>query len=291
MSENDSSYVHAFVANALDLAVSMFRHNLMSVYIFGSVAKDDYCRRTSDVDLLFIVNDYCSQEIIEKFERQMEKLELEKGILPTDYSLLFYAFASRTAFFRSHFILRSRNLMNLDYAAMFLEGKAFRLTFSKILSRIMLSLCPSGLVMNNMFAEARLLYGQDLIREIVSPQTTKTEVTKVFIMSWLISIFGALLSIFSASSTRFSLEAMKWYILNVYSIFHNKATTVNTSLDFVIRDNIFSKSTISKRFVKLRVDCSYDVIFNVLLPLYLMTAHSRLIRRLRQQTYKTNRRN
>jgi predicted nucleotidyltransferase len=283
ISEKVSPHVQAFVVNALNLAMSTFHRDLLSVYVFGGVAKGDYCKETSDVDLLFIVSDYCSEGTIEEFEKKMERLELENGILPTKYGLLFYAFACRTAFFKSHFTVRSRNLVDLDYAAMFLEGKAFKLTFSKILNKIMLPLCPSRLVIKNMLAEARLFYGQDLIKGICFPQAMEKEVVKVFIMSWFISIFGAISSLFSKSSTRFSLEAMKWYILNVYSVFHNKTTTVNSSLEFVTKVSIFSKSIISK-FAKLRTECSYDLIFNILLPFSLITAHSRLIHRLRQQT-------
>jgi hypothetical protein len=134
-----------------------------------------------------------------------------------------------------------------------------------------------------MLLEARLLYGQDLIKDVFLSEAMENEVIKVFIMSWIISIFGAISSLFSRSSTRFSLEAMKWYILNVYSIFHDKTTTVNSSLEFVTKLGIFSKSIISK-FAKLRTECSYDLIFNVLLPFYLITAHSRLIHRPKQKT-------
>jgi predicted nucleotidyltransferase len=285
MTEKVSPKVQAFIVNALNLATGTFQRDLLSVYVFGGVAKGDYCKETSDVDLLFIVSDYCAKGTIEKFEREMERLELENGILPTKYGLLFYAFACRTAFFKSHFIVRSRNLVNLDYAAMFSEGKAFKLTFSKILNKIMLPLCPYKLVIRNMLTEAQLLYGHDLIKGISLPRATEKEVVKVLIMSWFISIFGAISSLFSKSSTRFSFEAMKWYILNIYSIFHNKATTVNNSLEFVARSNIFGKSIICK-FAKLRVEYSYDLIFNALLPFYFITAHFRLTRCLRQQTQK-----
>jgi len=281
MSKKVPPNVYAFIANALNLATNMFQRDLLSVYIFGGIAKGDYCKETSDVDLLFIVSDYCSEEIIDEFEKKMEKLELESGILPTKYDSLFYAFACRTAFFKSHFTVRAKSLANLDYVAMFFESRASQLTFSKILSRIMLFLCPYKLVIRNMFAEARLLLGQDLIKDASFPQVMEKEVIKVFVMSLFISIFGAISSLFSKSSTRFSLEAMKWYILNIYSIFHNKAASVRSSLEFVVKNDILSKSIISK-FTKLRAEYSYDFIFNALLPIYLITANSRVIHRLRQ---------
>jgi len=275
-------YVQSFVAKALDLAANVYLQDLVSVYIFGGVAKRDYCRRTSDVDLLFIVSDSCSKEVIARFETEMENLEIEQGILPSESEdLLFYAFACKTLFFKSHFTLRLRSLRNLDFEAMVLEGRGFRLALWKILSRTMLRLGPSRLVIRNMLRGAKLLVGQDLLSDIVLPQTTRSETTRIFVMSWLISVFGIVSSVFSRSSTRFSLEAMKWYVLNVYSIFHGEAATVDSSLRFAFANDLLSQSFVIDRFIRLRENCSYDLLFNAILPIYLIAAHFHLTNRLR----------
>jgi len=279
--------VCAFITEALSLAARVFRHDLLAVYVFGGVAKGNYYRETSDVDLLFIVSDSCSEELIEDFEKNMERLELKSGILQAKHDLLFYAFASKTAFFKSHFVVRIRSLLNLDFFALFKEGKAFNLALSNILNRILFSLCPYRLVIKNMLVEARLLYGKDLIKEMAFPRITEIEVIKVFITSYLLSVFGAISSLLSKSSTRFSLEAMKWYVLNVYSIIHNRAAAVSDSLEFVVRNNIFNK-TIASRFAELKEKFSYDLMFNISLPVYLVIAHirfARFLQKFKNQAY------
>lgn len=277
-------HAKAFVAKALNLAANVYQQHLISAYVFGGVAKEDFCRKTSDVDLLFIVGDSCPDEIIDQFEAKMERLEIEQRILLAEtVDLLFLAFACKTLFFKSHFTLRLRSLKYLDFSVMFSEGKGFRLTFWKILGRIMLPFGPSKLVIRNMLKGAKLLTGQDLLRDLVFPQITRSETTKIFIMSWLISIFGIVSSAFSRSSTRFSLESMKWYVLNVYSLFHEEASTVDRSLRFALANGLLQQSFVVDRFVCLRKDCSYDLIFNAILPIYLIVAQFRLIRSIRQK--------
>ena len=276
----------AFVEKALDLARNVFQQDLISVYVFGGVARGEFCTKTSDVDLLFIVSDECPNETIDRFEGKMEKLEIKQGILPTEsVDLLYYAFAYKTLFFKSHFTLRLSGLKSLDFHAMFSEGKSFKLAFWKILSRVVFPLAPTRLIIRNMLKGAKLLTGQDLLSQKVLPQTTRSETIKIFIMSWLISIFGIVSSVFSRSSTRFSLGAMKWYLLNVYSIYHGETTTVDRSLRFALTNHFLPESFVTYRFIKLRGECSYDLFFNAILPFYLIASHFRLTRHLRKQAH------
>ncbi|MCJ7634749.1 nucleotidyltransferase domain-containing protein [Candidatus Bathyarchaeota archaeon] len=280
-------HAKAFIAKTLSLAANVYQQHLISTYVFGGVAKGDFRRKISDVDLLFIVDDNCPDEITDRFEAKMERLEVEQGILPAEtVDLLFLAFAYKTLLFKSHFTFRLTSLKHLDFNAMFSEGKGFRLTFWKILSRIVLPLGPSRLAIRNMLKEAKLLTGPDLFGDLVFPQIAGSETTRIFIASWLLSIFGIVSSVFSRSSTRFSLEAMKWYVLNVYSIFHEEASTVDRSLRFALANGLLPQSFAADRFVHLRKDCSYDLIFNSTLPIYLIVAQFQLIRHIRQQAHR-----
>jgi len=165
---------------------------------------------------------------------------------------------------------------------MFLEGKAFRLAFWKILSRPIVQLSPN-IVVRNMLKGSKILFGQDVIKQIAFPPTTSAEISKIFIVSWIMSIFGLISSMFSWSSTRFSLEAMKWYILNVYSIFNNKTATVDQSLRFALSKHFFSGSFVTDKFAELRREYSYDFIFCAVIPVYLLIAHLRLNNYLRHE--------
>jgi len=246
-------------------------YHLIAVYLFGGVAKGHFSRDVSDVDLLFIIRDDCSDEIVSILENRLEDLEFKYGILQMDSTdLLYYAF--QTALFKSHYILRLRDLKEMDFCAMFLERKG--LSFLKRNIKLLKSLTPSKLMIRNILKEAKILVGQDVVKQMTIQPTTSTEIINIFMTSWIVSMFGFISSIFSRSSTRFSLEAMKWYIHNIYSILNDKTTTVNQAINYALSKHFLPKSFVIEKFLKLRQTYSYDLVFCAITPLYLLITHS-----------------
>ncbi|MEM2143761.1 MAG: nucleotidyltransferase domain-containing protein [Candidatus Jordarchaeaceae archaeon] len=278
------SEVQVFVFKAIREAITVYGLNLISVYVFGSAAKGGYCKQTSDVDLLFIINETCPNELIALFEKNMERLELEEGILVSkDADSLLWKFSRNSAMFKSHFTLRIQSVLSLAFRDLLLEGKCFNLILPKMICKVVLLFTPSVLVVKNMFREAQLLYGKDVLRQIRYPPLTSTDVAKVFITSFLISVFGAISSVFSASSTRFSLEAMKWYVINLYSLINNRTASVEQSLKFAELHHFFPPSRLCCEFRRLRNQYKKEIMFNFSLPLYLIYAHYQFLRYLNKQ--------
>lgn len=273
--------VENFINEALNLAKDICGPHLISVYLFGGVAKGEFYENTSDVDMLYIISDECPINIIKTLEEKLKKLEFKHKILRMNSKdLLYYAFATKSALFKSHFVLRLRSIKHLNFSAMFHESEAFRLTFWKILNKPMLLFSPSRVTIRNIIKEAKILYGEDLIRRISPPTITNCEIAKIFITSWIMSIFGLISSIFSQSGTRFSLEAMKWYVLNVCSVLNGKPATVDSSLKYLSMRHLLPLPmlSISEKFVKLRKNYSHDIVFSIVIPLYLLVSYFKLIR-------------
>jgi predicted nucleotidyltransferase len=59
----------------MDSAMTMCGQHLIAIYIFGGVAKGYFSKDVSDVDLLFIVSDDCSEEVVNMLENRLIHLE------------------------------------------------------------------------------------------------------------------------------------------------------------------------------------------------------------------------
>lgn len=271
------SFVQSFVTETLNSAISICGHDLIAVYLFGGVAKGYFSKDVSDVDLLFIVSDDCPDETLNILENRLENLEYKYGILQTDSTdLLYYAF--QTALFKSHYILHLGSLKNIDSSAMFFEGMGF--SFLKRNLRLFKSISTSEIMIRNILKESKMLFGRDVVKQMTIPSTKNTDVVNIFMASWILSIFGLISGIFSRSGTKFSLETMKYYIHNIYSVLNNKTTTVNQSIN-ALSKHFLPKSFVVDRFVKLRKSYCYDFLFCAVMPLYLLITHWRFIKYLR----------
>jgi len=271
------SFVQSFINDALNSATEICDHDLIAVYLFGGVAKGYFSKNVSDVDLLFIVSDDCPDKTLNTLEDRLENLERKYGILQTESTdLLYYAF--QTALFKSHYILRLGNLKNMDASAMFLGGRG--LSFLKFSMKLFKALSTSKLMIANILREARIVFGQDVAKQMTIPSTTSTDVVNTFMASWIVSMFGLVSSVFSRSGTRFSLEAMKYYIHNVYSILNNETATINQSIN-ALSKHFLPKSFVIDKFIKLRKAYSHDFLFCAVMPIYLLIAHSKFAKYLR----------
>ena len=208
----DTHLVESFIGEAITNAKNICGKYLSSIQIFGGLVKDQFCRGVSDVDLMFIVADDCPLETVRELENRLKELEIKYGFLNPN-NVLPYTFASRTALFKSHFVLRTGNLKNMNFQALFKEGGGFDLPFGSIL----FPFAPTRLVIRNVLLGCKTLYGDRIIDALNLPMPSFLDFNKSFIVSLSISIFGAFASIISTAGTRFSLEAMKWHILNTYA--------------------------------------------------------------------------
>lgn len=271
----NTQLVESFIEEAINNAKNTCGKYLCSVQLFGGLVKGQFSKGVSDVDLLFIVTDDCPLETVRRLEHELEKLEIKYGFLnPGD--VLLYTFASRTALFKSHFVLRLGSLKSMDFRAMFKEGQGFDFSIGPIL----FPFAPARLVIQNMLLGSKTLYGDRVVKTLDLPLPSFLEFNKSFIVSLLISIFGALASIVSPVGTRFSIEAIKWHILNAYAYLEQKATDVKSATQYVISKENLITPVIINRFLRLRKKYSRDLIFSFICPLYLLFIHLVMLLRL-----------
>ena len=245
--------------------------------------KGQYSSEVSDVDLLFIVTDDCPSETVKELEDNLINLEIKYEFPKfARHNQLLHIFALRTALFKSHFILRLRSIRKMDLYALFKEGKGFDFPFC----RLLFPLAPAKLVIQNVLLGRRILYGKDTIEEdLLSP--TLLDFHKSFILSFAISIFGVMTSFFSRIGTFFSLEAVKWHVLNSHSLLENKVTDLKSAIQYIIaKDSLFSPLIMSN-FLKLRKKYSRDLFFSFLTPLYLLYIHFILFSKRTPELYET----
>lgn len=58
------------------------------------------------------------------------------------------------------------------------------------------------------------------------------------------------------TGTLFSMEAVKWYILNVYALLENKTTDVRSATQYIVRKESLFSSLVLRKFLELRENYS-----------------------------------
>lgn len=173
---------------------------LRSIILFGSLARGEFSESVSDVDLLFVVSDDTSHATIKKLDSTLERLEFSAGPV-RDRSHFLRVFASRTALFKSHFIIRYGTFLSLDAKRLFEEAEGFRLP----LGGLFFQLAPRDLAVSNILSGAVVVWGENVLSRI-SPTRPPGSLGRVFIVSLVLSLFGALSSLMFYDGTFFSLE-------------------------------------------------------------------------------------
>ena len=167
----------------------------------------------------------------------------------------------------------------MDSSSMFSAGKGFKLL--KYNTRLFDSISTSRLMMRNILKESRILCGQDVLKQMTVQPTTSTALVSIFMVSWILSIFGLISSMFSRSGTRFSVEALKWYLHNVYSTLNDETTTINQSINYALSKHLLPRPFFVEKFLEIRNTYSPNLVFCAITPLCLMITHARLNRHLR----------
>src|SRR5437588_12079501 len=102
-----SKEVSAFLEEVKDICAMVCKDELVSIRLFGSVLDGSYRPGVSDIDFLVIVKDSFDPSSLKQLRNQLLELEYKSDIAGIQSSkALQYAFESKTAFYRSHFVFR-----------------------------------------------------------------------------------------------------------------------------------------------------------------------------------------
>jgi predicted nucleotidyltransferase len=241
---------------------------LVSIRLFGSVVDGLFVRGTSDVDFMVIVRDDCPNEIMDHLRLALLRLELEDNIADVrNVGSLQLAFDSRTAFFRSHFVFHRATLQIPNYSRLVEETEAFELPGGRFFQRVLGIFVPWRLVMSNVVSQSVLVFGKDELTNPFPRIAWRLESVRGFLMTFGVSLLGALHSVTSKDGTRISLEAIKWYLIGKASCRLRHRANLETSLALLGRAR---SNALIQRFEALRRSYVSDRPFSLACPLIIL---------------------
>ncbi len=250
------SYLDKVVVAAKNICGS----NLLSVVLFGSAVAGGYVEGVSDIDLMLLLSDKTPDLDLRTLDRELDRIKAVSGPLKNRGRLL-KTFARRTALFKSHFILRHSTLKSLDHDLLVREARGFDVP----LGRFLVPLAPTGLVLSNVMKGAVVVYGEDLLGTAQIPAQESSSIVQAFVASLAVSVFGAVASLLSSDGTMFSLESVKWFLLDLQSFKHE-----TRGLSEALRGiEAQGPSPILRQFKDLRQKYRWSLPFAFLCPIYL----------------------
>ncbi len=262
--------VEAYTQRAVREAHAACGSNLRSVILFGSATRGEFSPSVSDIDLIFVVSDDTSSKVLAELESTVTRLEQDEG-LSRNQSHFLRLFSSRTAMFRSHFILSAGTLRSMKIQQLFREAQGFNLP----LGGFLLHFVPSELVVRNVFARASEIYGDHFLDTLIMPVPGSSSLVKSFIVSISLSLFGAVASLLFPDGTMVSLESVKWFLLGLQSL-QKGSSNIRDAVDYAQR---FGGSFVLRKFTDLRQHYRRSITFSLVSPIYLAYLFSGAFRR------------
>ena len=212
--------------------------------------------------MIFVVSDDTSDETISKMESQLFRIEASHGPA-RDRGNFLRIFASQTALFKSHFVLKLGTLRSLNTRQMFKEARGFNLPLGSLL----FSLAPSELVVRNILSGGVVVYGEPVLEGLSLPSAGSSSIVKSFLVSLSLSLFGVPACFISRDGTMFSLESLKWFLLDSQSarLMHpSKLADAISSVEHA------GGAFILRQFLALRQHYTRSIVFSLLCSFFLV---------------------
>lgn len=254
--------VREHVQQVIQKSVAICGGHLRSVVLFGSAARGQFSEGVSDVDLILVVSDDTPNHVVRKLDTELERFEENQGPMKHRSHFL-KVFAYKTALFKSHFVVREGALRSLDTRRLFNQAGGSSLP----LGRLLFFLAPADLVLWNVLRSAAVVHGENVISSLRLPAPTYSAIVHSFLVSFALSLFGALTSVLFADGTMFSLESLKWFLLDLQSYHNNQPLGVLDAVGFA---EALHPSPILSQFTNLRQHYAGSVSFSLLCPAYLI---------------------
>lgn len=184
------------------------KENLISMMVFGSYARGDY-NGDSDVDLIVIVKDK-DKELINK----LGSLEDDLSITGSNWLELRIARFLNLIGFKKNIFLYDR--------AEWLDKK-FNFCDSKLLAKLLI---PKGVIWSNIKREAKIVYGEDLLREL-DPELGFWDKFKAPLPGVGACLMAAFLVLFNKDkAVALAQTGLRWTYMNVKGVL--RRSTINS---------------------------------------------------------------
>ncbi len=259
--------VSGFLDEVKEISRAVCGDRLVSIRQFGSVIEGQYRPGVSDIDFIVLVTDDCSLETMDALRSELARLEAQHNVAGfSKAGAVQRIIASRTALFRSHFVLHRSTLEKHQYSRLIEEAEAFDLSGGLSLGGLLRIFLPWRLVLANVVSQSRLVFGEDSLDNYELLVPWEAEATRAFLVALALSLLGLVHSLLSSDGTRLSLEATKWYLIDVNSCLTRKRVNLAASVEGF---RSFGVGVFLDRFMKLRNQYSSDRLFSMSCPLCL----------------------
>jgi len=163
-------------------------------------------------------------------------------------------------------VFHRSTLEKQQYSRLIEEAETFNLSAGLNLQSLLRIILPWRLVLANVVSQSQLVFGEDTLDSYEPLVPWRTEAAKAFLVALSMSLLGLVQSLVSSDGTRLSLEATKWYLIDVNSCLKRRRVNLESSVESF---RSFGPAVFLDRFLKLRNQYSSDGVFSMCCPLYL----------------------
>jgi predicted nucleotidyltransferase len=196
---------------------------IVSIAVFGSVAKGGFSQSVSDVDLIVALADKVPQKAKGLITSDLADLELKHGLRehPKSKTEFVYSQIDRMAGqFKSHFVCYACDLLAGNSSAVFGWHPLAEPFFS---TRIGFA---------NIVTSAKTIWGADLLKQAHVPPVRKWHLTNNCLSFLSLNGIAFLTFPILPNATKYSMSVMKWMIHNCHFCYTLKAATLEEGVEF-----------------------------------------------------------
>ncbi len=267
VNSNLSNNPENYLKDILHILVNKFGEDLISIILFGSFAEGYYSKGVSDVDVIVVLSNSCQKEDLESARATISSIEKRYNFLQTGSGFadrILSLSSEHTGMFLSYFVCREIDILRGDFSRIF-----FRNRFLFLLSD---AIVPKNIILTNIFKRYKVIYGRNLVLEAKINDIVFTDIIKCFIINFTLSLAAIILYPFSDKATKYSMEAMKWSLINCRTYIKKKSTNLNESAEY-FRKNRIIRAYINE-LMDLRKCYRNNKYFAIKLPFRIICIHS-----------------
>ena len=196
---------------------------IVSISLFGSVAKGGFSQSVSDVDLIVALADKVPPKAKELISSDLTELELKHRLRerPKSKTEFVYSQIDRMAGqFKSHFVCYERDLLSGNSSAVFGWHPFAEPIFS---TRIGFA---------NIVTSAKTIWGKDLLKQAHVQPIRKWHLTNNCLSFLSLNALAFLAFPILPNATKYSMSVLKWMIHNCHFCYTLKAATIEEGVEF-----------------------------------------------------------
>jgi predicted nucleotidyltransferase len=197
---------------------------IVSILIFGSVAKGGFLQSISDVDLIVVLADEAPQHLKTIISDDLAALELKHGLRKqskSTFEKLYRAVDRMASQFKSYFVCYRRDLLSGKAAAVF--------DVNPLIESLILS---THIGFAGIVKSSKVIWGEDFRHQIDIPALTKAHLVKNCAAFLLLNAFALLGYPFLPNATAYSMSALKWMVHSCYFCYALESVTLEDEINF-----------------------------------------------------------